>query len=59
MAEDMGLDELRRRLLAGQSNPSGPASENGVWIDPSGGIRRGAESPDSEVLSQVPKKVFA
>lgn len=56
----MGLDELRRRLLTGQSDPQAAASETAVYVSPTQGIVRGpSNEQEARVLSEVPKKIFA
>lgn len=56
---DIDLNELKRRLLAGQENPDRESPRDDVFVAPSGDIRVGSSTGTSEPLSKVPKKVFA
>ena len=56
---DLSLDELKRRLLAGQARPAEASPANDVFVDRQGQIRTGAPAGSNEPLSKVPKKVFA
>ena len=55
---DIDLNELKRRLLAGQENPDRESPRDDVFVAPSGDIRVG-RSTGTAALSKVPKKVFA
>ena len=56
---DLSLDELKRRLLAGQAKPEAHDPSSDVFVDRQGQIRTGTTAGSTEPLSKVPKKVFA
>lgn len=58
MAE-ISLDDLKRRLLAGRTNPSGADTQNDVYVAPEGDIRVGSAAAEGGPVSKVPRKVFA
>lgn len=57
---NLGLEELRQRLLRGQTEgPAAATSANDVFVTREGDITTGAGNSDGQVLSKVERKVFA